>query len=446
MSDEELLGVVLVPHPTRPAVLTTMDGAVPTVTSKASSTTELLDDVAARLGSLPPVLRIVTGPMDRGRDSSHRLVELETIGADAPTGLTWTEIADLDPGTSVPPELRDAVRRAVARHRDGPGPLDPPWSRAGWFARASAWMTDRMADLGCAPTKPPRVVYLWGLAIVLRAESAAGSMFLKRSSPVFAEEAAVTRLLAEVTPDLVTRVAAIEPGEGWLLMYDHGDRVLGDRAADDWTAGLDRLATIQRAWTARTGELARAGAPVRPISELAEAVATFATRDALASQLTIGERAAWDAAVPAFSAACRRLDELGPGPTLVHGDFHPWNVADEPAGPRVFDWTDAAISHPFTDLAVYATRPDDMRVRRSMRDAYLARWSDQLDEASLAEAGDLAIVVGTLYQVESYLQIVENLDPDDVWDLAPAVGSWARAAVAALTEGIDLVRPGHADG
>jgi Phosphotransferase enzyme family len=444
--DREILIVILVPHPTRLAVLTTLDRALPTVMSSASSTAELLDDVATRLGSLPPVLRIIMGPIDGDGESDLRLVDLETIGPDAPAGFTWTDPAALDLAAAAPPELRDAVDRAIGRHRDGPGPLDPPWSRPGWFARASTWMTDRMVEFGLAPTAPPRVIYVWGIAIVLRAESAVGAVFLKRSAPVFSQEAVVTGILAEATPDLVTRVAAVEPDEGWLLMHDHGDRVLGNRPQDEWAAGLDRLATIQRAWTTRTGELVRAGAPVRSLQALAEAVPSFASRDALASQLSPEDRAAWDAAVPALAAACRRLDELGPSPTLVHGDFHPWNVADEPAGPRVFDWTDAAISHPFTDLAVYATRPDEMPVRRAMRDAYLERWSDRLDPAALAEAGDLAIVVGTLYQVDSYLRIIESLEPDDLWDLAPAVGSFARAAVATLTDGIDLVRPGHADG
>lgn len=290
------------------------------------------------------------------------------------------------------------------------------------------------------------MVHLSGISMVLRAESADGPKYLKCATPIFGGEARVTAKLAEVTPDLVTRVAAVEPDEGWLLMHDHGEHVLGDRPPDAWAVGLDRLATIQQAWTARTGELARAGAPVRPIAELAETVATLGTRDALASQLTADDRFAWDDAVPTFAAACRRLDELGPAPTLVHGDFHPWNVADEPAGPRLFDWTDAAISHPFADLAIYATRPDDLAIRHAMRDAYLARWSDQLDPAALVEAGDLAIIVGTVYQVDSYLRIVESLDPDDAGDLGPAVGSWARAAVATLREGIDLVRPGHADG
>ena len=307
-------------------------------------------------------------------------------------------------------------------------------------------MLERMAELGCPATAPPRVVHLWGIAIVLRAESAAGSMFLKRSARIFAQEAAVTGLLAEATPDLVTHVAAVEPDEGWLLMYDHGGRALGERPPEAWTVGVDRLATIQQAWAARTGELSRAGAPLRPLDGLADAVGTFASRGAFASRLTAADRSAWDVAVPAFAAACRRLDELGPAPTLVHGDFHPWNVADGPDGPRIFDWTDAAISHPFTDLAVFATRPADVSIRRAIRDAYLAHWSDHLEPVALAEAGELAIVVGTVYQVDTYIRLVESLDPDDLWDLAPAAGSWARAAVDTLREGIDLTRPGHADG
>jgi hypothetical protein len=438
--------VIVVPHPSRQAVLTTEDGALPATTSSGSSTTDHLEAVTARLGTLPPVLRIVVGPLEADGESGPRLIDLDTIGPNAPAGFVWTDTDALDVVGAAPPQLHEAVRHAIGRHRAGPGRLDPPWSRPGWFARASTWMTDRMTELGPAATGPPRVVYLWGVSMVLRADSAAGPIYLKCSAPIFRPEAKVTGLLAQVTADLVTRVAAVGPDEGWLLMYDHGGRQLGDGAPAGWGVGLDLLATVQRAWTARTGELARAGAAMRPITELAERVPTFANRHILASQLSTEDRRAWDAAVPAFVAACRRLDELGPPPTLVHGDFHPWNVTDEPTGPRIFDWTDAAISHPFTDLAVYVTRADAVALRRAMRDAYLAQWADRLEPAALVEAGDLAIIVGTLYQVDSYLRILESLDPDDVWDLAHALGSWARSAVATLSEGIDLVRPGHADG
>lgn len=438
--------VALVPHPDRAAVLATGDGALPAATSTGTSVTDLLAAVEARLGVLPPVLRIVVGPFDNDGDAKLRLVDFGAIGPDAPEGFRWTDTTALDLARAAPADLHDAIRRAIGRHRDGPGPLDPPWARPGWFDRASAWMTARMASLGFPATAPPRVIYLWGISIVLRAESAAGAMFLKCSAPIFDQEAAVTAVLAQVTPDLVTRVAAVEPDEGWLLMYDHGGVELGEGPPDRWAVGLDLLATIQQTWMVRTGELAAAGAAIRPIAELAETAQRLGTHDAVAAQLSADERLAWESAVPAFVAACRRLDQLGPPETLVHGDFHPWNVTDDPTGPRVFDWTDAAISHPFTDLAVYATRPDDVALRRAMRDAYLARWAEQLDAAALTEAGDLAIVVGTLYQVESYVRIVESLGPDDIWDLAHATGSWARAAVGSLREGIALVRPGHADG
>jgi hypothetical protein len=439
--------VILVPHPSRSAVLTTADRALPTTTGSpgGSSTADQLAAVTERLGTLPPVLRIVLGEVDSSGESDRLLVDLETIGPIAPDGLTWTDDDALDLSVA-PPDLLDAIRRSIARHRDGPGPLDPPQVRPGWMARASAWMTARMAALGHPATAAPRVAYLWGLAMVLRAESAAGPMYLKCSAPVFGREAEVTAKLAEVTPELVTRVADVQPDENWLLMYDHGEGRLGDGPPERWRAAIELLPTIQRAWTARTGELVRSGAVERPIAGLAGDLPGFAARDALAAQLSPDDRRAWDAALPGFVAACRRLDELGPAPTLVHGDFHPWNVTDEPTGPRIFDWTDAAISHPFTDLAVFVTRADDVSVRRALRDAYLARWSDDLEPEALAEAGDLALVVGTLYQVDSYLRIVESLGPDDIGDLAMATGSWARSAVATLTEGIDVVRPGHADG
>jgi hypothetical protein len=446
MSESEL--VILVPHPTRAAVLTTADGsALPTVASPPdASTTDRLAAVAASLGSLPPVLRIVVGRLGDDGNAAQFLVDLDTIGSDAPDGFAWTSTVDLDLAAAAPPELHGAIERAMRRRREGPGPLDPPWTRPGWFGRASAWMTDRMAALGQPASAAPSVVYLWGLSMVLRAPSAAGPMYLKASTPVFRHEAAITGVLATATPDLVTRVAAVESAEGWLLMHDHGGVQLGDGPPERWVAGLEVQATIQQAWSGRTGELARAGAAVRPISELAEALPGLADRRALASGLADSDRQAWADAVPGFVAACRRLDELGPGPTLVHGDLHPWNIADEPAGPRIFDWTDAAISHPFTDLAVYVTRANDVALRRAMRDAYLARWADHLEPAALAEAGELAIVVGTVYQLESYLRIIENLDQDDLWDLAPAIGSWAHASIEALRDGIALARPGHADG
>ena len=127
--------------------------------------------------------------------------------------------------------------------------------------------------------------------------------------------------------------------------------------------------------------------------------------------------------------------------TSIHG-----NVASTPDGPRVFDWSDAAIAHPFLDLAVYVTRAKDVARRRALRDVYLDGWREYLDPAALAEAGDLAIVLGSLYQVESYRRIGLGLVAGDQGGMEGATCSWALATLAALRDGIALTRVGHAGG
>jgi hypothetical protein len=289
-------------------------------------------------------------------------------------------------------------------------------------------------------------VHLWGLAIVLETPSAAGAMYLKSVPTVFRQEAALTACIARAKPDYVVRVAAVEPTEGWLLMHDLGGRRLGDGPPETWAGGLVRHAAVQQTWAGRTDELVAAGAPVRTLADLASTLPTLADDGALAQELSGDDLDAWRAAMPRFVAACHRLDALGPPPTLVHGDLHPWNVADTSGGPRLFDWTDAAVSHPFTDLAVYATRADDPALRHEIRDAYLAAWVGRMPAADLREAGELAVVVGTLYQVATYVRLFAGLGHDDWGDLDGAAGSWANAAVDALDAGLDLRRRGHADG
>jgi aminoglycoside phosphotransferase (APT) family kinase protein len=143
------------------------------------------------------------------------------------------------------------------------------------------------------------------------------------------------------------------------------------------------------------------------------------------------------AAVPELASACRRLEQIGPAPTLVHGDLHPWNVALGAGGPLVYDWSDAAVSHPFVDLPVFVRRAEDAGVRRALRSAYLARWSDALAPSALSEAGDIALVVGSVYQARSYVAITESLDPEDRIDMAGGAGAYLRYAVEMLRDGID---------
>jgi Ser/Thr protein kinase RdoA (MazF antagonist) len=149
-------------------------------------------------------------------------------------------------------------------------------------------------------------------------------------------------------------------------------------------------------------------------------------------------RQRWLAASPTLVKSCLRLDAIGPGPSLVHGDFHPWNVVYGPGSTRVYDWSDAAVSHPFVDLATFVFRTRDIAVRHGLVDAYVAAWSNGGSEESLREAAALGLVVGALYQVQSLRALLPTLmanGADD--DMADADLDWINRTLTRHEQGLD---------
>ena len=67
------------------------------------------------------------------------------------------------------------------------------------------------------------------------------------------------------------------------------------------------------------------------------------------------------------------------------------------------------MSHPFVDLATYVGRTDDAEVRRRLIDTYIDAWSGRHPDAALREAADLALVVGALYQIQTYRALLPTL-------------------------------------
>ena len=191
----------------------------------------------------------------------------------------------------------------------------------------------------------------------------------------------------------------------------------------------------QRAWEGASGELLLAGAARRPLGDLAEQVPAIVERLGLGDRVERDQHRAWRAAIPRLSAACARLEGVGVPETLVHGDLHPWNIARTPRGLVVFDWSDSAIGHPLVDLVTTVIRTEDVAVRRRLADAYLSAWPEVSRDDREAVAG-LAMVVGSLYQVQSYLAIFDTLDPMETLDLDGADLGWLQRARMALDLGI----------
>ncbi len=398
-------------------------------------------EVAAEVVGHPIVpLRLVLRAFDAERRPTLAVVETAPMEVEADAGTRWMSRERLR-GSLQPADLRAMLTWWLDRDRDASTGSPPsPWTRPGWFERASSWMVDRMTRAGHPPDGPTRMVYLWPLSVVLRTSSPAGNAYLKSAAPVFAHEAAITALLASRTPDAVPEVLDLDPNDNWLLMRDLGGSVVGDEPPAAWGDGLVRLAALQRSWADGGAELERAGAQRRTLDSLSEDVPGFCDRLHLGDRLDWESRRAWSASMPRLVAACSRLRDAGVPDTLVHGDFHPWNVARTPRGLVVFDWSDGAIGHPFVDMVTTLARTPDIEVRRGLADRYLEAWPE-IAARDRPGVADLAMVVGSLYQVQSYLAILATLDPEDSLDLQGADVRWARRALGALEQGIAVPRP-----
>jgi hypothetical protein len=389
----------------------------------------------------PPPLRIV--PLTQpGARPGLALVELEPlIGRGAaqrwpPGGPTWRALTSALVASTEPALARSYLLRWLSE-LDGTaeGAGRPPWSRPGWLARASAWMADRLAEVGSPLVAAPQMHALWGLSAVIRGETADGAYYLKGCSPVFPTEAAITRTLAASDPDLLPIVVATDDAENWLLMGDLGKTFIGDGPVAGWPDGLSAHAAIQRRWLGRTDDLAAAGFEKRGLAALASQVTGLLELPLLAP-LAPESRRRLEAEIPQLVETCERLAAIGPPETIVHGDLHPWNIANVEGRSIVFDWSDSCIGHPFLDLATYVGRTRDIAARRACIDAYLATWSDVMVPDAMEEALRLALPLSALHQVESYRRIVAGVAEDDRWDMAEAGPAYAEQALAWLDGGL----------
>ncbi len=413
-----------------------------------AGTSSILTAIAGFLGDdHPPLLRIVhlTG---RG-EPVLALVELEPLAkrpdgqAPAPDGLAWRTLTPPLVESAEPELVRPYLGRWLAEV-DGTatGPGRPSWSRPGWLARASAWMADRLDAIGSPLVAAPQMHALWGLSAVIRGETADGAFFLKACSPVFPTEPAITRVLAASDPDLLPNVIAVDEAENWLLMGDIGKTFVGDAPVGRWPDGLAAQAAIQRRWLGRTDELAAAGFERRGLAELASQIPGLPELPLLAPMKPESMHQL-EAAIPRLVEACERLSAIGPPEAIVHGDLHPWNVADIDGRSIVFDWSDSCIGHPFLDLVTYVGRTADVATRRACVDAYVAAWSDVLEPGAFEEAVRLALPLGALHQVESYRRIVAGIAEDDCWDMAEAGPHFAEQALVWLENGLAAEFPVH---
>jgi hypothetical protein len=331
---------------------------------------------------------------------------------------------------AVHPQLRPRLTDWIAEQCGAtPDPLAPPWSQVGWHARATGWIAEHLAEH--APIEIEQV-RAWGISTVLRATDADGTRYwFKGICDHFGREAGITVALDAIAPGFVAPVLAADLDAHWLLLADLTDVVPAGEPASHVSA-YPRLRQLQRAVAGERDPLMSAGAVVRPLSDIPDAFAEVTGDPALAAWIGVAPERC-EQLVAWLTEAVAAVDELGLPEVLVHGDFHPGNVATVGDGSRViFDWSDAAFAVPFVDVPTWLTWIDDDEAERDRTwRTFAAEWADTLPvEGWLARRQLLEGVAGA-YHVVSYAGIVRSMDTHHVAEHARGIAEFLAFVDAA---------------
>jgi hypothetical protein len=283
----------------------------------------------------------------------------------------------------------------------------PPWQSSGrgaWWSDASAWISGAIAArAGEAVTGIEEVkVRPWGA--VLRVRTPRAIRYFKAVGSGGRHEPRLLNDIASRWSSLVPDVLAIDEARGWILMADHGtamNEVLDGagqvRAVETL---LPRYAEMQQATTDLVEGWRAAGTPDRSVHRMPALLEEILAGGGTSGPLPIdhSEVRGYVDALPALQRACEDLASTRVVDAIDHADMHGTNVLVDGGEPRLIDWGDACISHPFSSLLV----PYELVVpllpageRRAavlrLRDVYLEPWGSPTETR---DAFGLAVWIG----------------------------------------------------
>lgn len=424
-------------------------------TAEAEATTAVLRTL---VGFDAVSLRSVEEDEDQAARVQHATLAAAPRGEAAPPpGARWVGPQELAAAAAAGNEAAAAAARVLDELAGGRPPSGrAPWALPGWLPAAERWLRATLDALGHVVTGPTRQVRVWELSCVLRAPTDRGAVYLKAtvSSPLFVDEGAVTRALAELFPGRVPAPLAVDPDRGWMLLADFGGELGWDAPAELREDVVRAFARLQIEAAAHVDRLLAAGCLDRRLAWLAAeaqawlpAVAATGRPPGIdaATWLSAEEAAELRGAVPQLVAMCGELATHAVPATLVHGDLHlsnvaHANVADGPGGYLFFDWSDACVAHPFVDLHTFLQEDEDQvdaGLGARLRDAYLSEWSSFEPAGRLLRAWRLAEPLGALHHAVSYRSIVAGVAPPIDRHMAQSTAYWLRKVLAGVAAARD---------
>jgi len=377
------------------------------------------------LGLHVATLRAVALDWTDDRRDSYYLAESLDSSWQPPHGAAWLPIAEARDCTWTEPREGARIAAWLVEHASE---RRVPWYRPGWQQVVEEWVEGALTAAGLEPAGPVEQLRSWQRCSLYRAPTRDGAAYFKAVPGPWGHEPALTAYLARRFPRRTPEVIAADATRGYMLLAGFGGRPLSEVAdLDAWVSAYAALGRMQVELVDRIDDLARLGVPFHTPAEILPRIGSMLGDD---RRLRVGLPNGLDprqverlrAAEPGIAAACERL-ATGPIPlSLDHGDFWPGNIQWAGAGPLIFDWSDATLTHPFFSLVMAADEVDAALPHvagpgRQVIDAYLREWTAYAPLGELRALFADAMLVAPLHQAlmyrDRYLPALEFIDELD---------------------------------
>ncbi len=407
-------------HPSRPEVLGLRQGDTLRLPHHLSDNWIGADQVLAELRALG-LEAVMLRPAHRwdSEDGQVTILYVLTSASDRlPAGARWLDLTALRAGALSYLEPDALITLLVEDAEPARVPvLRPAWARRGWLSEMKTWLTQELARLGRTPVGEPEQIKHWSLSAVLRQRTVGGVVYIKAVQGHFIAEPRITAKLAELFPEYVPQVLALDAQRGWLLLEPlRGDSV-NNAPHRVWCEARRRHGRLQLASLAYKDALLAAGCADRSLTQLEKALPQLLQESLELDRLSPEERKRLLALEPQLLGEIDDLAACGLPETLVHGDLHFGNIVYQGDGLTFFDWTDACFSHPFFDVVMLKSYDRSPEASPELRDAYLEPWRERFESAPLERALRLAERVGLLFYAESFNTIYRAQEPASRWEL-----------------------------
>jgi hypothetical protein len=294
---------------------------------------------------------------------------------------------------------------------EGIEPQPLPWEEPGWSERVGSWVGAEIARLGLEPHGDLELVRARPWAAVARIATADGDVWFKEPAPSLAFEPALTVAVARRCRDFAPEV--VSTSGTWLLTRDAGPQLRAALASGDaappWDDLLARYAELQIRLIDDADDLVRLGAPDKRPAVVADAYPSIVGRGAGLGTVDV-ERL--HALAPRVAAAAEVLEGAVPA-TAIHEEVHEANIFVRDGRPRLLDWGEGAVSHPFAgivntfrDIAFRRKLEPDAPELLRLRSAYLEPWTRFASPRELVELFDQGYVLGTLCRALTWTRVL----------------------------------------